>query len=361
MAQALHSAILMGWVDLDVKRRMVSSTAVDSRFHAKPFERGVILFSFDTEQIWGYKDLLSESEFQAVFPCTRDTHEKLLKSVCDAGVSATWFLVGAMSLPGSCGSRDSKMAGLSPESVAMVPEGNESTAPLWYSRSFVEHLRDAHPRQEIGLHGGLVHLIWTGPSNTTDSITWELARGAEVLRQMDIHPTSFSFPRDEEAHHELLPQQGICCYRGKTPVLAFRLGRTLPGAILRIVDELRVARPPMACPQQLLPGLWNIPSSLFLYPISPSRARLVPLRLRIARFSRGLQTAIRERGIFHFCLHPENLAESPKGFSLFEEMLDEVVRARDRGDVEILTMTDVASRLENRVTESLAVEIRHTA
>ena len=74
--------------------------------------------------------------------------------------------------------------------------------------------------------------------------------------------------------------------------------------------------------------------------------RVVGLQSRIDRFSRGLAAAARLRGIFHFCLHPENLTESRQGFSLFEDILDLLIRVRDRGDIEIMTMSEVAARME---------------
>jgi hypothetical protein len=83
------------------------------------------------------------------------------------------------------------------------------------------------------------------------------------------------------------------------------------------------------------------------------------LRARVERFSLGLAAAARLRGIFHFCLHPENLTESPQGFSMFEDILELLIRARDRGDIEILTMGDVVARMERaRAIElpQLAVE-----
>src|SRR5207237_4174204 len=113
-----------------------------------------------------------------------------------------------------------------------------------------------------------------------------------------------------------------------------------------LLDEVRRVTPPPVWPQETLPGLWNIPSSLFLYPIGSSRTRLVGLRSRIERFSRGMSAATRLCGIFHFCLHPENLTESPHGFSIFEDILKRLIRTRDRGDVEILTMGEVAARME---------------
>jgi hypothetical protein len=73
-----------------------------------------------------------------------------------------------------------------------------------------------------------------------------------------------------------------------------------------------------------------------------------------------MAAAASHRGIFHFCLHPENLTESPDGFSMFEDMLDQLTRARDRGDVEVLTMTEVVTRMERgrgKETPSRVIEM----
>lgn len=314
----------------------------------KPFGRAIAMLSFDTEQIWGHLDRLNEPQFQKQYPGAYMAHEKLLTYLSCAQISATWFVVGGMALGGSDGAGDPRLAALPAQWRAKVPAGNEATKPLWYRRTFVESLRDANPRQEIGLHGGLTHLVWTTRHAERDVLAWELGEGVAALQQLGVRARSFSFPRDQEAHHELLPAHGICCYRGRTPVLSFKLGRTWPGALLRIADELRVTAPPVVWPSPSLPGLWNIPSSLFLYPIGYARTRLVPVKTRIERFRKGLEAAVRYQGIFHFCLHPDNLAESSDGFGTFQEILAQLVHARDRGDVEVLTLGEAANRLESQ-------------
>lgn len=310
----------------------------------KPFDRAVAVLSFDTEQIWGHMDIMDEHQFQSHFPGTFVAHERLLTCLLEAQISATWFVVGGLALDGSEGNHDFRMAELAPGWTARIPAGNEATRPLWYRRTFVQRLRDANPHQEIGLHGGLTHFIWTAPGAAPDVLARELDEGVAALEQAGVRVNSFSFPRDQEAHHELLPEHGIYCYRGRTQSLSFRLGRTLPGALLRVADELRFATPKPVWPRASLPGLWNIPSSLFLYPIGPARTCIVPLRTRIHRFRRGLDAAIRCQRMFHFCLHPDNLAECPEGLAMFREMLDYLVRARERGDVEVLTMSEIAGR-----------------
>jgi hypothetical protein len=290
-------------------------------------------------------DPLDEVQFQDRYPDAIRAHEKLLACLHSAGVSATWLLVGGMTLPCSDGEKDRRMAQLPADWIAKIPSGGEATRPLWYRQSFVGQLRAASPEQEIGLHAGLTHFIWTDARATRDVVRRELAEGVKALAGVDVRPRSFSFGRDQEAYHELLPEHGICVYRGRTPVLAYRLGRTLPGALLRVFDELLCRTPPPVWPRETLPGLWNIPSSLFLYPIGPSRTRFVALRTRVERFSRGLEAAARHRGICHLSFHPENLTESPHGFSMFQEILERLLRARERGDIEILTMGQAAARM----------------
>jgi peptidoglycan/xylan/chitin deacetylase (PgdA/CDA1 family) len=315
------------------------------------FERGVVILSLDIEQIWGYLDVMNEAQFRDRYPDTLGAHEKVLACLRAAGVSATWFVVGGLALGGSDGARDRRMAGLPGDWIVRIPDGREANTPLWYRRSFVGRLRDARPLQEIGLHGGLTHFIWTDARATRDVVKWELAEGVKALGQAHVRPLSFSFGREQEAYHELLPAHGVRCYRGRTVVLAHQLGRTRCGALLRALDEFRWATPPPVWPLETLPGLWNIPSSLFLYPIGRLRTRMVGLRSRVERFSRGVEAAARYRGIFHFCLHPENLAESSDGFSMFEDMLEKLVRARERGDVEILTMRGVVELMERACEE----------
>jgi len=322
----------------------------------RAFERGVAVLSFDTEQIWGHLDLLNEPQFQRRYPGAFLAHEKLLACLSSADISATWLVVGGMALAGSDGARDPRMAGLPIEWTGRIPAGRETTRPLWYRRTLVERLRAAHPHQEVGLHGGLTHLSWTATHATPEVLKRELREGVIALEQARVRPCSFSFPRDQEACHELLPAQGIRCYRGRTPALSFELGRTLPGALLRILDELCVATPPPVWPLESLPGLWNVPSSLFLYPIGRARARVAPVRTRIERFRLGLDAAICAQGVFHFCLHPDNLAESPEGFAMLEEILDELVRRRACGDVEVLTMAELADRMESLREEPLAIQ-----
>jgi peptidoglycan/xylan/chitin deacetylase (PgdA/CDA1 family) len=317
----------------------------DSQFH-REWSRGAVILSIDTEQRWGYLDSLSDGDFQLRYPEALNAHDKLLASLRSAGISATWFVVGGMALRGSRGALDPQMAGLPPAWAAAIPRGNEVTDPLWYRPAFLHRLRCAIPVQEIGLHGGLAHLIWTDRRATRGHVEWELAGGLKALEHAGLHPLSFSFAREQEAHHELLRDFGFQSYRGRTVARAHALGPGLPGAILRAWNELTRAVPRPVWPVETFPGLWNIPASLFLYPIGGPRSYVIPARTRIERFVLGIEAAARCRGIFHFCLHPENLAESPEGPAIFEDLLDRLLRFVCNGDIEVLTVSGAVARME---------------
>ena len=310
------------------------------------FERGVVILSIDTERIWGYVDCLAEAQIASRFPDSPGAHPRLLALLCEAGVSATWFAVGGLALQSGAGPSDRLLAAWPPRERTSIRA--RATAGFWHCRAFLDRLRRAYPSQEVGLHGGLTHLLWDPTRVTEQTATCELTEGILALSDVCGTPASFSFPRNREAYYHLLPRHGLRCFRGGPPALAWQLGSTLPGAALRVMEEFTRSTPPAVWPRQALPGLWNIPASMFFYPLGPARGRLIGPRSRLQRFRRGLAAAARSRGIFHFCLHPENLVESPAGFPVFEDILEDLIRARDLGDIEVLTMAGVAGRMERK-------------
>jgi hypothetical protein len=313
------------------------------------FERGVAVLSIDTECIWGFLDKYDEALFEIHYPNAIAVTERLLTLLCQAGISATWTVVGGFSLSGSSGALDPRMEGLPQSWVSPIRAGDESSAPLWYARSFVERIRDSHPTQDVGLHGGLTHMVWNDPVTPRDIVRRELQAGIQALGEIGVVPRSFAFPRNVEGYHQLLASNGIRAYRGISPALSAKLGRNVPGSIMRVIEELGRFTPPPVWPEERYPGLWNIPASLFPFRMSKSRAWMAPLSTRRARAKLGLEAAARAGAVFHFWFHPENLAESTAGFDVFESIVEEMVRAQRVGDIEVLTMQQIADRMDDRI------------
>lgn len=314
---------------------------------SRAFDRGVVVLSIDTEQIWGHLDILDERGFLARFPYSLGVHDLLLDTLCAADICATWTVVGGLSLPGTEGPCDRWFAGLPETWISKIPAGDEGSSPLWYRRSFVKRLRDAHPAQDVGMHGGLTHLIWGDPKTTPGLAYRELLRGISALNEIGIRPRSLAFPRNEVAHLDVLARHGIRCFRGRAPVLSEKLGVKLAQRVARGIEEVGQLTPPIGWPEEVLPGLWNIPASLNLYSMREAASRIAPLRTRRERIRLGIEAAAHQRGIFHLWFHPENLAEGSLSFPVFEEVVELLVQRRDAGEIEILTMNEVVDRMSH--------------
>jgi hypothetical protein len=312
--------------------------------HAYQFERGAAIISIDTEQIWGHFDLLSPQQFESRFPHAPEIHDRLLNLLSSEGIGATWTLVGALTLPATGGSADQRFSDTPRYWAERIPAGNERTQPLWYARSFVQRLQRARTAQDLGMHGGISHLVWGDPRTSASVAACELSSGMEALREIGIEARSFVFPRDLEAHHVILRDGGIRCYRGRASILSERLGFNLAGSLARAAEEVCRLVPPPVWPEEVIPGLWNVPASMSIYCLGASRARFVPAKLRLDRLKLGLDAANQQRGVFHLAIHPENLAESDFAFPVFESMVHEICRRRDRGEIETLTMNGTVER-----------------
>ncbi|MFZ0592440.1 MAG: hypothetical protein WAM39_18425 [Bryobacteraceae bacterium] len=313
--------------------------------HDRRFENGAVVISIDTEQIWGHFDIISEEAFSRRYPHAPAVNDRLLERLCAVGISATWDVVGGLSLDGADGPDDHRMTGLPKAWISRVPAGNEITEPLWYRRRFVTAIRDAIPTQEIALHGGLTHMIWRPGEHPPESLLLELMSGVKALKEIGVQPRSFVFPRDLEGHHELLVKAGIQCYRGRAAIASERLGYNLAGSVARALEEVTSLTPPPVWPEEVLPGLWNLPASLSIYCMGRARSRWIPMHLRLDRVRLGVERAIRRKGVFHLAMHPENLAESSEAFDTFESILVYLCRMRGEG-VEILTMMQALERVQ---------------
>jgi len=312
------------------------------------------MITLDTEQIWGYLDLFDEARFQATFPYAGGIGDTLLGILTEARISATWTVVGGLSLPGSEGPEDPRFAGLPWSWRRHIRAGDQLSAPWFYAREFVVRLRDAAHYQEVGLHGGISHLSWRRPEQSEATLESELTSGIRALGELGIRPVSFTFPRTLEAHYRLLRRHGIRCYRGRGPALTEHIRHPALRFSLRVAAEWRRATPPVVMPEEKIPGLWNLPSSLLPFRISDAWNHLVPLGTRRARIRRGIEQAARTGRIFHLWLHPENLAENQTAVGVFAGAAEDICRARQAGDIEVLTMNQMVRRMEEARQESSA-------
>jgi peptidoglycan/xylan/chitin deacetylase (PgdA/CDA1 family) len=316
--------------------------------------RPTLVISLDKELIWGSFDHTSPEVFAARNPDPRGIVARLLRLLDEREVPATWAVVGHLFLS-SC---DRGPEGPHPELVRPThrwyrgdwlqadPCTNRAKDPLWYGDDIVEAILGARTPQEIGCHS-FSHMVFGDPGCSAEAADSDLAACVDVARARGITLRSFVFPRNAEGHHDLLRRHGFIAFRGEDPTWF----RSLPGFGRRaghFLDEMTGVPPPVASPREALPGLWDLPGSMIFMPRGGVR-RVIPLAARVRKARAGLARAQREGKIFHLWFHPFNLASDPRGlFQALTAIVDEAVTLRDRGELDIRTMGDIACELNEQ-------------
>jgi hypothetical protein len=111
-----------------------------------------------------------------------------------------------------------------------------------------------------------------------------------------------------------------------------------------LADVVLARRPPVVLPEEVLPGLWNLPGSMIYFPMHGARRR-IPLSVRVSRAFKGLEAAVRERRVFHLWFHPTNLAfESDAMFEGLRRIFERASKLRGDQQLSILPMREVIAR-----------------
>ena len=145
-------------------------------------------------------------------------------------------------------------------------------------------------------------------------------------------------------HLDLLREHGFTAYRGPDP--AWYEGGRWPRHVQRLghlADVVLARRPPVGLPEEVLPGLWNLPGSMIYFPMH-GRRRHIPLSRRVARAVKGLDAAAEQRRIFHLWFHPTNLAfEMDAMFSGLRQIFERAAAMRRSGDLAIKPMGTIVA------------------
>lgn len=314
------------------------------------FERGAFTISLDFELIWGTLDLFGTRGFGEACRVEREVVvDRLLDLFAELDVSATWCILGHLFLD-SCSATDGVMhpeivrpshAWASGDWFARDPGGTEATAPEFLGRSLVERVRACPVHQEVGCHS-FSHVIFGDPGCSRETAASELRACVEAAERMGVELRAFAFPRNSVGHLDVLAEHGLRCYRGPEPVW-YEMAESR-GALARMAhlwDVVRAGTPPVVWPERDASGLWNLPGSMIYFPRHGLR-RYIPMSVRVRRAKKGLDAAARARGVFHLWFHPTNLADGVDAmFDGLREILSHARALRERGDIDILTMSEV--------------------
>lgn len=316
------------------------------------FERGIFTLSLDFELIWGTLDLQSHHRFVSL--CTIEREQvvsRLLDLFAEFKVSATWCTVGHLFLDrcvGGCGRRHPELVRSSAWDAIRLnrdPGTSEEHAPVFYGRKLVDQIRDCETPQEIGSHS-FSHVLFDESACSLETAESELEAAVSAADELGLELRSFAFPRNRIGHTGLLRKYGFTSYRNRDqswyePVAPRRWFHRAA----HLADILIAGAPPAVLPHWDPNGLWAIPGSMLYTPAYGLR-KCIPVQLRVARARKGLRAAVRERRIFHLWLHPTDLAERTDAMlSGLRRIFETVAQLRDAGEIEVLTMGELAHRL----------------
>lgn len=322
---------------------------------SSPLERGVFTLSLDLELIWGTLDLFGADGFRRRCEIERQVVvDRLLTLLAEFQIPATWCVIGHLFLdrcyrengrkhPGIVRPRHARSRG---DWFAADPDGTEEDAPLFLGRSLVEKVRACPIPQEIGAHS-FSHVIFGDPGCSRETAQGEVRACVAAALDMGISLRSFSFPRNQVGHLEVLAEQGFRCFRGPEP--RWYQDPRMPDLVRRLAhlwDVLVVAEPPVVLPRRAREGIFDIPGSMVYLPIHGIR-RLIPVSWRVRRAVRGLEAAARDRRIFHLWAHPTSFAdETDAMFHGLRRILEHVRLLRDRNLIRVVSMDAVAALVE---------------
>jgi peptidoglycan/xylan/chitin deacetylase (PgdA/CDA1 family) len=314
--------------------------------------RGAFVLSLDFELIWGTLDVRGPDGFRAA--CEREREEvfgALLGLLEEFEVPATWCTVGHIML-GSCAPRNGRKH---PEIVRPAhawahgdwfdrdPCTDEARAPIFYGRSLVERLQAARVPQEIGCHS-FSHVIFGDPGCSRETAESEVRACVATAAELGITLRSFAFPRNRVGHLDVLREHGFTCFRGREPT--WHEGGGASGRVNRLghlADVIAARRPPVVLPRRV-DGLVDVPGSMMFFPMHGAR-RHIPVSRRVHRALKGVAAAAEQRRIMHLWFHPTNLADHTEAMvEGLREVLADVALRRERGELDVLPMAEVAAR-----------------
>ncbi len=320
-------------------------------------EKSILLVSLDFELYWGVRDLYTLDSLKERLENARSVVRSILRQFEEYGVHATWATVGFL----FSRDRDELIDCLPPiqpgydrPELSPYPaiEGigrDENEDPYHFAPSLVAEILKT-PGQEIATHT-FSHFLCLESGQTKAMFRSDLAAAIRLAKKRKIELRSMVFPRDQvnPDYLDVLPELGIQCYRGCENHWLYRArprpNETAFRRAVRLIDAyanlsghhtFSIADSGSASP-------YNYPASRLLRKYLPALRLFEPLR--IARICSGLDHAAKEGRVYHLWFHPEELAmDREKNARALRKVLERFALHRDRGEMESLTMAELAAR-----------------
>jgi peptidoglycan/xylan/chitin deacetylase (PgdA/CDA1 family) len=326
-----------------------------------------LVLSLDFELAWGLRERAGDADCAKGMERVHEIVPRLLDIFSRYDISATWATVGHLMLRDDYGGWD-RLKPFSPsypwfagQWYEGVPAFDAAQSKAYFAPDLVRRIVACPVYQELACHT-FSHVYVESPGCGRELLREELRAWKEVAREYGRPLKSIVFPRNLVGHLDVVEDAGIRSYRGldsewywfglpghlrsvahaslplKPIPLAMRLGRWLD-------DKARLTPPSL--PVRAVGGLWELPHSMFFSGLSGS-SRLVSMKDRWRRATRGLDRAVEQGRLMSIYTHPHNFRNATEDLlSTYERICRHAADLRDAGKLRILTMDRVAEELDN--------------
>lgn len=298
------------------------------------------IISLDIELLWGfvrYPGIKAASLLINDDKKGRGNIDVLLSLFDKYNIPATWALVGHLFLD-RCQRENSVphygMPRFKDDWYSVDPCSDIQQDPLYYGRDIIERVISNPVEHEIGYHS-FSHVPFSECSREVAEA--EVKEGVKLAGELGITVKSFVFPSNAIGHVDVLRKYGFEIYRGRNLQRQHSNQSFLMGKASGAVDKL-IAPP---AEPRYVDGIWEIPSSMFFCDSQTPFALLPRARLGLAR-------AIHQNKVFHIFLHPHNLLAQPSLGKMLDEFLALVAKKRDEEKLQVMTMGELASYLNEK-------------
>jgi hypothetical protein len=305
-------------------------------------DKPIFIISLDTEMLWGpgggqegidLYNFIKKNEKQMRGPITT-----LLNLFQKYQISATWAVVGHLFLDhcdeDTCLTKINMSKFGYKKSWYKDPYSNIEKDPLYYGKDIIEKILTNPINHELGYHS-FSHVCF--PNISREMAECEIKESKKIEKQWNIKFSSFVFPINKIAYVDLLKESGFKIYRGKD-VSTIRTNQNL------VIKKFKRGISKLLAPPPIKPrwdkGIWEIQSSMSFSDTQIPHSLLVRSKV-------GLDRAIKEKKIFHIWLHPFNLFYYQRLKDDLETLLKYVSKRRDKGQINIMTMNELAEYLNS--------------
>ncbi|MBZ9729064.1 polysaccharide deacetylase family protein [Salegentibacter sp. JZCK2] len=315
-------------------------------------ENGTLVISLDFELLWGVFDKVDWREKKEYFQNTRKLIPVILELFEEYEISCTWATVGMLfnenweewnqNIPEILPEYDNEK--LSAYLYGKSMQSKETEA-LCFAPDLIKRIKETRG-QEIGTHT-YSHYYCLEPGQTPESFKADLEKSRELAEKFGIRLKSLVFPRNQynSNYLEVCREIGLSTVRTNPDVWYWKNTQqdSLQHKIFRTGDAyIGLNNKSYQNTPKISPGITGQKASRLLRPNSGNDFLD---KARIKRIKSELNSAAKNKEIYHLWWHPHNFGDKPeKNLQELKFILEHFKSLKNEFNFESLSMMEVAKK-----------------